>query len=377
MLPPITLRSASLNDLDALVELENASFDYDRISRRNFRNLLRSESATTFVAERDGHLLGYALVLFHKGTSLARLYSIAVHPQARGSGLAGRLLEESEQRAQERECIFLRLEVKDDNHSAIRLYEKRGYQTFGVYHDYYEDHRDALRLQKQIRHFEASANSLKIPYFRQTTEFTCGPASLMMAMGALDPDYSASITEELQIWREATTIFMTSGHGGCSPYGLALAAWRRGYDAEVHVTQSGPLFTEGVRKPVKKDVLVLVHEDFMRQIEDAEIPIIAAPLTQDRIEQALAEGDIPIVLISTYHFDRKKVPHWVVVSAMDQSFIYIHDPDVDEKVHQQPFDCQYLPLRRAQFDRMSQFGQQRLRTGLIVRRRRKPARPGL
>ena len=40
----------------------------------------------------------------------------------------------------------------------------------------------------------------------------------------LDPGLTLDRTLELRVWREATTIFMTSGHGGCGPDGLALAA---------------------------------------------------------------------------------------------------------------------------------------------------------
>ena len=49
----------------------------------------------------------------------------------------------------------------------------------------------------------------------------------MMAMTALDPSRTMDANDEIRIWREATTVFMTSGHGGCGPYGLALAAHRR------------------------------------------------------------------------------------------------------------------------------------------------------
>lgn len=362
------LQEATFDQLDELVELENHCFTTDRLSRRNFRNMIRSESADVIALMEGNTISGYAIVLYHKGTSLARLYSIAVSPTARGKGYAKTLVEEVELRARKRRCIFMRLEVKVDNDNAIKLYESLGYKKFGVYPDYYEDHRDALRFQKRIKFFEISANTLEVPYVRQTTEFTCGPASLMMAMSAIDPTYRASISDELQIWREATTIYMTSGHGGCSPHGLALAAARRGYKAEVSVTQSGPLFTEGVRKQEKKNVLCQVHEDFMREIEAQNIPVTQTPLSQAQIEEALNHKHVPIVLISTYHFDKKKAPHWVVISAIDANFIYIHDPDIDEPTHRLPFDCQYLPLAREQFDRMSQFGQQRLRAGMIISR---------
>ncbi len=363
---PPEYRRASLEDLDALVSLENHCFQTDRLSRRSFKHLLKADSAVLHIAEIDNRIVAYIITLFHRGTSLARLYSIAVHPQYRGYGLARKLIEQSEQTAIERRCIFMRLEVRTDNIEAIKLYEKLDYQQFGIYHDYYEDHFDALRYQKQIKRFAPPEPSLQVPYYEQTTDFTCGPASLMMTMATLDPNFQPSPMEELQIWREATTIYMTSGHGGCGPHGLAIAAHRRGFHAEVYVTQEGPLFTEGVRIQEKKNVLKLVHESFIDQLHQYHIPIHYKAITQNDIEQALNRHQLPLVMISTYHFDRKKAPHWVAVTAMDEDFVYIHDPDVDTDSHQRPIDNQYIPISRAQFDRMSQFGQSRLRTAIIV-----------
>ncbi len=64
----------------------------------------------------------------------------------------------------------------------------------------------------------------------------------MMAMSALDPGYALSRREELQLWRESTTTFMTSGHGGCHPHGLVLSAAQRGFSVKVWIIQEGPLF---------------------------------------------------------------------------------------------------------------------------------------
>src|SRR5690554_5390758 len=119
-----------------------------------------------------------------------------------------------------------------------------GYTIFGSYEDYYEDHQDALRMQKRIRYIPQNLLARQTPWFQQTTEFTCGPAALMMAMASLDGRHAPNQGDELQIWREATTIFMTSGHGGTHPVGLALAARKRGFEATAFVNQSEPLFVE-------------------------------------------------------------------------------------------------------------------------------------
>ena len=141
----------------------------------------------------------------------------------------------------------MRLEVREDNAPAIALYQRLGYRQFGTYRDYYEDHGNALRFERRILFYEPRREFLPVPYYPQTTEFTCGPAALIMAMAALNEQQPLTTLEELQIWREATTIFMLAGHGGCGPQGLAHAAWRRGYEASLWVSHEGPLFLETVR----------------------------------------------------------------------------------------------------------------------------------
>ena len=51
---------------------------------------------------------------------------------------------------------------------------------------------------------------------------------------------------------------------------------------------------------------------------------------KDELNSILKAGGIPLVLLSTWLMDSKRAPHWVVVSAVDDQFIYLHDPDPDE-----------------------------------------------
>ena len=363
---PLTLRRGVLEDLDALEALEKRTFDTDRLSRRSLRRWLTSEHGALIIAQQQETLLGYVLVILHRGTSLARLYSIAVSDAARGQGLGRKLVVAAEQAALDAGRIYLRLEVRKDNPAAIHLYESMQYLRFGEYRDYYEDHQDALRYQKQIRHFDARLWQRPVPWYRQTTDFTCGPASLMMALKALDGKRTFRQREELQIWREATTIFMTAGHGGCHPLGLALAAVNRGFQAEVWMSQRGPLFVDSVRNEEKKHIIELVHKDFVRQSKQAGITVHYREVTQKTLTGALESGGLPLILISTWQMDGKRTPHWVLLSAFDDDFLYLHDSDPEEGV-QTELDCQYLPVARADFDRMARFGRNRLRTAVVIR----------
>ncbi|PKM21945.1 MAG: ribosomal-protein-alanine acetyltransferase [Gammaproteobacteria bacterium HGW-Gammaproteobacteria-14] len=361
----IVIRPVQLSDLDALEALENRTFDTDRLSRRSFRRWINSEHRAFLVITVDEVLAGYVLIILHRGTRLARLYSIAVDTTLRGRGIGRKLIEAGEQAAREAGRIDMRLEVRKDNPAAIALYEQLGYYRFGEYEDYYEDHQDAFRYQKRIRQFDPSHWQRPVPWYRQNTEFTCGPASLLMAMQALDKSIAPDISEEMHLWREATTIFMTSGHGGCHPLGLAIAARKRGFKAEVWISGDQVLFIDSVRAENKKKIIELAHRDFVSQAKKLKIPVHHSEISQQQLSKSLKKGGIPLILISTWQLDGKRVPHWVVLSAFDDEFFYLHDSDPEEGL-QTDLDCQYLPIARSDFDRMARFGRDRLRTAVII-----------
>lgn len=362
------IRPARTEDVSALDQLERLCFDSDRLSRRSFRHLIRRDSALMLVATQDDRLLGYICVLYRRNTALSRIYSIAVLPEARGHGLAEALMQQAEADAVDHGCTHMRLEVRADNEPAIRFYHRLGYRQFAALDDYYDDHAAALRLEKRIRYLRMTP-SRAVPFYGQTTEFTCGPACLLMAMGALQPDRTADRREELRLWREATTIFMTAGHGGCGPHGLALAAWRRGFAVRLVVNQPGPLFVDSVRDPDKKAVMTLVQNDFEQELAAAGIAVEPGYMDAAQLSESLESGALPLVLISTWHLQGSKAPHWVVVVAADEHCLYVHDPDVGDEDEASATDNAWLPIPRSQFERMARFGRHGLRATLIVSRR--------
>src|SRR5690606_40752209 len=64
MPPSFSVKSADKSHLEALVALENLCFETDRLTRRNFQWMLSRAKASLLVAEADGALLAYILVLF-------------------------------------------------------------------------------------------------------------------------------------------------------------------------------------------------------------------------------------------------------------------------------------------------------------------------
>jgi ribosomal protein S18 acetylase RimI-like enzyme len=369
--PPVTLgtpslRPARLEDLPVLLAIEERCFDTDRLSRRSFHYLLTKGHAINLVIEIGGTVAGYATALLHAGTSLARLYSFAIDPAWRGHDLGALLLAETERRAMEQGCAFIRLEVRTDNAAALARYRAAGYREFGFAHDYYEDHSDALRMEKALAGGE-SKELARVPYYAQTLSFTCGPAALMMAMKALNPRLALNRKLELRLWRESTTIYMTSGHGGCGPEGLAAAARRRGYKVEVFAPEAGTLFVDSVRSQEKKDVIRLVEEDFRDELRELKVPIHSGGLSGEDLVRYLRRGAVPIVLISSYRLYGEKAPHWVVVTGHDDSFVFLHDPFVAKDPHRTKADSVNVPVGRREFDQMSRYGSARLRAAIILK----------
>jgi ribosomal protein S18 acetylase RimI-like enzyme len=349
------IREADYSDLDVLSAIENRSFQSDKLSRRSLGRLLKSESATTLLDEENGTVRGYALVLYRKGTSLARLYSIVVDPAFRGLGAGLELLRAAEKDALENDCVTMRLEVRADNQMAIRLYQEHGYRRFGVVPDYYEDHAEAVRFDKRlVPHLKPEM--VRVPFYRQTLDFTCGPAALMMAMKALEPGLETNRKLELRIWRESTTIFMTSGHGGSDPFGLAISAYERGFDAEIYVNEKTAMFLDSVRNPQKKEVMRLLHEERLDEIRESGIGLHYRVLSMDEIQRRFSDGGIPIVLISSYRIYHEKTPHWVVVTGFDEKYVYVHDPFVDSDEGRTESDNINMPILKKDFEHMSRYG---------------------
>lgn len=150
----VSIRQASLDDLDALEELEFDCFDSDRFSRRRWRYLLMKAHAATWVLEdeqaedEEDRLVGYAMVLLRARSRRALLHSLCVHPRVRRQGHAVRLLEACEAYVRMQGAQVLWLDVHVENETAIRLYRGCGYERYGWEADVYEDGGAAWRMEK-------------------------------------------------------------------------------------------------------------------------------------------------------------------------------------------------------------------------------------
>lgn len=366
-LPEARIRKADCDDLAVLVALEQRVFATDRLSRRSLQRLLASPSAELLVADEGGSLGGVAIVLYRARSSAARLYSVAVAPELAGQGLGGRLLQAAEAAALARHCRTMRLEVHRSNHPAIARYRKSGYREFGCHRGYYEDGGDALRFEKRLAP-DPKALAAAPPYFHQTTEFTCGPACVMMALAWADPGFEPSPTFEFGIWREATTIFMSSGPGGCDPYGLAVALRRHGLRPEVHVSRPGPYFLHTARSADKRRVMRLTQLELQREARSLGIPTHLTPVNESALMRAFDAGSVAIVLVSGYHMVARGKPHWIFAFGRSGRNVLMHDPAAVRDEQGMAAAAETYAVPWTAFERLIRVGPDRLSAAIVIRK---------
>jgi ribosomal protein S18 acetylase RimI-like enzyme len=361
------VRRAERGDIAALTELEHRVFATDRLSPRSLRRFLRSPSAEVIVAHEGARLAGTAIVLFRRRSSIARLYSIAAAPHMSGRGIGPLLLEAAEAAALVRGCRTIRLEVHVTNHAAIGRYRKSGYREFGRLRSYYDDGGDALRFEKRL--FPAlPRHKAPPPYFHQTTEFTCGPACIMMALAWADRKFNPSPAFEFQLWREATTIFLGSGPGGCEPYGMAVALKRHGLMPEIYVSRAGPYFLDTAKSADRRRAMQLTQTEFRREAKALAIPSHLIPVDESVLMPAFDAGRVAIVLVSGYHMVPRGRPHWIFAFGRDGSHVLMHDPAAFRDDQGMALAAETYAIPWPAFEHVTRLGQDRLSAAIVIRK---------
>lgn len=135
--------------LDEAAALERVCFS-DPWSRNMLAEELNNDlSAFLAALDGEGRLAGYAglQVILDEGT----ITNVAVRPDCRRQGVAGKLLQVFLDFARANRLAFLTLEVRASNYGAIALYGGRGFRTVGRRKNYYEHPReDALIMTLEL-----------------------------------------------------------------------------------------------------------------------------------------------------------------------------------------------------------------------------------
>ncbi len=146
----LSIRQAERSDLLVVARIENASFaqpwPYDAF--------LRFLGEPGFLVAVDGvEIVGYIVsdVTADFGHNLGHIKDIAVHPDRRGSGIGSALLSRSIGVLTVHGADRIKLEVRQSNDDAQRLYREFGFEPLRRVSEYYENDEDAIIMVRNLR----------------------------------------------------------------------------------------------------------------------------------------------------------------------------------------------------------------------------------
>ncbi|HYM18747.1 MAG TPA: GNAT family N-acetyltransferase [Micropepsaceae bacterium] len=132
----IRIRHASLEDVRELASLHGACFD-DRWSAESFRRLLDRPGAVALLAADKTESESQSFILVQVALDECEILTLGTIDGARRKGLALTLLKTAAKEAHALGAREMFLEVAEDNHGAITLYRRAGFEIVGRRQKYY------------------------------------------------------------------------------------------------------------------------------------------------------------------------------------------------------------------------------------------------
>lgn len=147
----MAIRLADLDDMPELMKIEEECFGSERFPAEVVRAFMERDDTLVLVAERDGQVVGSAMVMLCEDSGEGRIASIAVLREHRRRGIGSELLSEVERIFREHGLTRFTLEVDTTNAPALALYRSRGYEIKAVVEDFYGPGRSAYFMEKKAR----------------------------------------------------------------------------------------------------------------------------------------------------------------------------------------------------------------------------------
>ncbi|MFO7834738.1 MAG: ribosomal protein S18-alanine N-acetyltransferase [Halohasta sp.] len=146
----ITVRRATRPDLSSIHRLEKRVFD-EPWSYGVFEEFLGEPAF--LVAELDGRLFGYVVADWtaNNGRDFGHIKDLAVDPEAQRNGIGRLLLRQAVSRLLVEGVVRIKLEVREHNTVARRLYVQEGFEPRKRIPRYYHDGEAALVLVYEPR----------------------------------------------------------------------------------------------------------------------------------------------------------------------------------------------------------------------------------
>ncbi|WP_320778112.1 peptidase C39 family protein [Streptomyces sp. CRN 30] len=188
------------------------------------------------------------------------------------------------------------------------------------------------------------------PYYGQTTHFTCGAVTALVAQahaGTLPPQ-ALDREAELTLWRDATNFL------ACEPVGLGVAV-RRAWPSSpvtVHLDTDRPVLLDHLPEK-EQEWRALLQRASRTEAGRTGVPVDPGHLTLTAIRDALGRREHVLLLLSLTAMQGFDVPHWVLCHGTVPGAVVIDDPWANAATGDTWVDAHLLPVPDASLDTMS------------------------
>jgi ribosomal-protein-alanine acetyltransferase len=147
----IKIEDATSSVLDELYEIEKQCFAREAFSRQQIAYLLTDYNTIALSARVNDEIAGFVIgqIDIVNNTPFGHIITVNTVPTYRRKGIARKLLREMEALFKKKGIKECRLEVREDNSAASKLYQKLGYKEVGKLEKYYGD-AHGLYLKKAL-----------------------------------------------------------------------------------------------------------------------------------------------------------------------------------------------------------------------------------
>ncbi|MFE6965710.1 peptidase C39 family protein [Agromyces sp. NPDC057679] len=330
------------------------------------------------VAHRDGGPVAAALTSRRGATAAVKIVDVWWRDEA-DTAAAAALVDEIVARAEAAGDAAVKWEVPFGQELPSFAVE-RGFAPFAAPHPSAPGtlgSRGYVRWLLDVPHDEA-------PYYAQTTLYTCGAVSGLLAaeaageagFGAADASRDVPVDGrpapsladrdlELAFWRRA------SNYPAIEPVGLGVVMRETlpaDVPVEVFLDHDGPVLIESY-SGFERDFRVELQAESLRQGEATGVPVHRTRIAIEEIARRVAGGDLALLLIDEAPMHGETGPHWVLAHAAGEGVIVIEDPWISSDEGETWVDSHELPIAHADLDRMVAWGEAGYRGVVFVGRR--------
>ncbi len=135
----LKIETATIKQLDELFKIEEDCFDQEAFTKQQIAYLLSDFNTIALIAKSTNDIAGFVIaqIEVEENTEYGHIVTINVAPSFRRKGVATKLLQEIVSFLKQRSITQIRLEVREDNNPALKLYNKLDYKIQGKLDRYY------------------------------------------------------------------------------------------------------------------------------------------------------------------------------------------------------------------------------------------------